>query len=954
MSQSLSAPSVNKQIFRALLSLASAILLVRVIGLLNQIVVTARFGAGATMDAYIVAYSLPYLLAQLLISAVEYSIFPAYAHIRLKAGKEGASILFSTLFNLLLLGTALLALGMFFFRRQVIFVSAPALDPLSAGLAIELIPLLLPSMVLMTMAGLLERILNAESQFGWPAYSGLLVPLSTAVLVLIAGSQYGILMLCVGMLVGQCLQLGVLIVIAKRAKLSYRLTLNLRTPGIGLVAAAAWPALLAGLIGQTSPVIDQIFASFLTPGSISALNYSLKLVSVITAVLFGSIGRAILPYFAKQIAANDIKAFKETLRLYLWVVGISTALLTVFIIVLANPLVRILFQRGAFTASDTSRTATVLVGFMVGLMPMAFGFIASRALSTLSKNHLLMYVTVFSIIANAFFDYMFARLWQSEGIALATSAVYICTMFILYFMLRRVVGKLSLFTPPGEIRTIIPQAISRSNPGLYYQSWLAWKEERLSLYGLRRHMMRIGIIISVFAAGIVGVFLDSLYTLRAALGSVLVLVLLRYRYALLLAWPLIIVLKDSIPILASVNLLTGLIVPTLLAMAVLPLKETFQRMPALLMLFIYLLWVFTSIGISSIGLGAFLTEWTIFITYVAVGVLTINVLTARWRVFLLIDAMLLASTFVALYGIYGYITRQNGAADPVVGFRITSIFVSSPSLAMFLSLTIPLALYRTLTLRGLTRLCCAIQVPILLAALGLTFTRSAFISVPLSIVVMILFLPSREMKIRLLSGILALGLLAVVLATVYNIPVFSRFFSADIATLNGRTILWQSLLDHFDPTQLLGNGLLASDNLIQNLRVGFGGSVITDASHSLFLSALYDNGIIGATLLALVFIVLFANLIAGIRKSSGEHRMLFATALAAFVSMFLQSLGSNDFWIEAFSVYFWIIMALPFALTWYPSKYSTEPLEEALDDDNATVPRMAAVRSRERERLSHV
>jgi murein biosynthesis integral membrane protein MurJ len=479
MSQPLSATSVNRQIFRALLSLASAVLLVRVVGLLNQIVTTAHFGAGAAMDAYLIAYSLPYLLAQVIISAIEYSVFPAYARLRSQTGKEGASVLFSTLLNLLLIGTALLAVGMFIFRRQVIFVSAPAVDPFRAGLAIELFPFVLPLLLLMVVAGLLERILNAEGQFGWPAYAGLLVPLATAVFVLIAGGSYGVVMLSVGMLVGLCLQLCVFIVCARRAQLSYRLTLNLHTPGIGLIAMAAWSSLLGSFILQASPVVDQIFASSLSPGSISALNYALKLVSVFTSVLFGSIGRVVLPYFAQQVAANDLKAFKETLRLYLWIVGSVTTLLAALTLVFAHPLVQILFQRGAFTADDTSRTASTLIGFTVGVTPMAFGFIVSRALSTLSKNHLLLYVTVFSIIANAVFDYILARIWQSVGIALATSAVYFCTMFILYFMLRRVVGKLSLFTPPHEISTVIPQMIQKLSPGQYYQRWLTRREEKI-------------------------------------------------------------------------------------------------------------------------------------------------------------------------------------------------------------------------------------------------------------------------------------------------------------------------------------------------------------------------------------------------------------------------------------------------------------------------------------------
>src|SRR5712692_554666 len=120
--------SANKYIFRALLSLASAALLVRVMGMLNQVIVSSRYGAGATMDAYFVAYTSPTLIAYLLISAIEASVVPTYARIRSAGRKAEASRLFSTLLNLLLVGAALLTLVMVVFRRQVILLSAPALN----------------------------------------------------------------------------------------------------------------------------------------------------------------------------------------------------------------------------------------------------------------------------------------------------------------------------------------------------------------------------------------------------------------------------------------------------------------------------------------------------------------------------------------------------------------------------------------------------------------------------------------------------------------------------------------------------------------------------------------------------------------------------------------------------------------------------------------------------------
>src|SRR5712692_3407391 len=350
------AKSVHKQIFRALLTLSSAALLTRVMGLLNQIVITRRFGAGATMDAYFVASTLPILMAIMLSTSIESSVIPVYARVRIR-GKEEASILFSTLLNLLVLGTGLLTLVMLTFREQLIQLSAPALDPFRAALAVNLAPFIFPVLLLMVVISFLECILNAEGQFGWPAYAGLLVPLTTAILVLTLSASEGVVILCIGMLAGLCLQLCMGIVRARRAGLVYRLGMNLRNPELHAILMVAWPAPFSVLINQASPLIDQIFASSLSAGSISALNYSLKLVSVFTGVIFVSVGRAALPYLSRQASLNDMQAFKETLRFYLWVVGIGTTVLAALTFVLAHPLVQILFQRGAFSADDTNNTA---------------------------------------------------------------------------------------------------------------------------------------------------------------------------------------------------------------------------------------------------------------------------------------------------------------------------------------------------------------------------------------------------------------------------------------------------------------------------------------------------------------------------------------------------------------------------------------------------------------------
>jgi murein biosynthesis integral membrane protein MurJ len=450
--------SANKQIVRALLSLASAALLIRVMGMVGQIFITARFGAGAVMDAYFVASALPLLVATLATTAIESAVIPVYAHLRSRATIEHTSAVFSTLLNLVLVIGAAVTLLLFIFRRQAVFVSAPALDPLRKELAVDLTPVIIPALLLMLGVALIEAILNAEGQFGWPAYAGLLVPASVTIAVVVLGEALGVAALAVGTLVGLGLQGSLFLLRVHRAGLIYRPIIALGDPAIGRVSRAVWPILLGASIGQASPFVDQIFASFLSPGSIAALNYSLKLIGVPVGVIFAAVGRAALPYLSRQVAIRDLRAFKATLRLSLWAGGICAVVITLLFLVLAQFIVYVLFQRGAFSAQDGVHTASTLRGFAIGLVPMALGFILARAFSALGRNRVLMYVSAFSVVANALFDYIFARLWQSFGIALATSAVYTCTLLLLILMLRRQIGDLELLTPPPEIARAVRKA----------------------------------------------------------------------------------------------------------------------------------------------------------------------------------------------------------------------------------------------------------------------------------------------------------------------------------------------------------------------------------------------------------------------------------------------------------------------------------------------------------------
>jgi O-antigen ligase len=131
--------------------------------------------------------------------------------------------------------------------------------------------------------------------------------------------------------------------------------------------------------------------------------------------------------------------------------------------------------------------------------------------------------------------------------------------------------------------------------------------------------------------------------------------------------------------------------------------------------------------------------------------------------------------------------------------------------------------------------------------------------------------------------------------------------------------------------------------------------VIAKAPHNLFLGTLYDHGVIGLLLLTLTLVVLAVSLIKGIRRTTGDQRMLFVTALATLAGMLVQAIESNEIWNQSIGIYFWIVMSLPFALCWSIKRKRLPVIDfdQKNHDVEATELRMKALQLEEPKQITH-
>ena len=359
----------------SLLTLAS-----RVTGLVNQMIQAQLFGAGAWMDAFNVAFRIPNLLRRLFAEgAFSQAFVPLLAATRAQDGDAATHALVDAVATVLLWALiATCALGIVG-APLIVWVMAAGLQEFDA--AVVMTRLMFPYIGFMSLVALSAGILNTHKRFAVPAATPVLLNLS-----LIAAAwwltpvveRHGfapIFALTAGVMLGGMLQLGVQVPALLRIGSLPRLGLgwaSIRSawqhPGVARVLRQMAPALLGVSVAQLSLLINTQIASQVGVGAVSWLTYADRLMEVPTALLGVALGVVLMPQLSGAQASGDAARYSGLLDWGLRLTLLLALPCAVALLVFAEPMVAVLFHRGAFQASDVQHTVTALMGYGVGLM----------------------------------------------------------------------------------------------------------------------------------------------------------------------------------------------------------------------------------------------------------------------------------------------------------------------------------------------------------------------------------------------------------------------------------------------------------------------------------------------------------------------------------------------------------------------------------------------------------
>jgi len=475
-------------------------LLSKVLGFVRETVIAREYGATSLTDAYNAAYTIPYFLQMVLGMALVTSIVPVLTR-RFLNGEDAAAWRISSItLNWTVLAMGILSLAGMFGARAVVDLITPGFSEATAALAASLTVIMFPSVVFMSAGMLFTGMLNARKRFAVAAFAPGFSNLVIIAAVLLVG-RYGVQYLAWGTLAGMAGAMLVQVPALLRAGFRYIWDWDTGDREVRGIFLNLLPIFLGTAVNQVYLAINRYFASGLSEGSISALNYAGKLMNLPVGIFVLAVSSAIFPTLSEQAAREDKAVLGLTMNRGLKMVLLVTLPAAAGLMVLDAPIVRMLFERGAFDPLATQMTAGALFYFSAGMSAVAVNMVLTRAYYALGDVRTPLYTGLLSILVNIVASLLLIRHLGHSGLALANTVAAAFSAVSMYLLLKRHLFKLQvadlLATGAKALAASLLTAAAASATYRYLmETALARQEARMTV-------LAIAAGVAAYAAGIV-------------------------------------------------------------------------------------------------------------------------------------------------------------------------------------------------------------------------------------------------------------------------------------------------------------------------------------------------------------------------------------------------------------------------------------------------------------------
>lgn len=435
----------KRHVTRAAGIIGLATLLSRVLGFVRDMIIAWFFGAGLLSDAFFVAFRIPNLLRRLFAEGtLSMAVVPVFTEQMTKYGKKEAFALARSAVRMLSLILVIVTLAGIAGAPWIVKIVAPGFAGSKFALTVTLTRIMFPYVICICLMALCMGILNAMGHFTAPALAPVFLNLTmiAAVLFIAPYLETPVIGLAIGVLAGGVIQLLLQVPFLVRKGIVIWQKASLWHPALKKIGLLMGPAVFGAAVYQINILVGTLLASLLPEGSVSYLYYADRLVQFPLGIFAISTSVALLPSLSRQAAAKDYEALAETFAYSMNLIFFITVPAMAGLIVLREPIIGLLFMRGAFGLESMRLTAYALFHYSVGLWAFSGVRILVSTFYALQDTKTPVKMATYSIIANIALGVILMGPLSHGGLALATSLGSMINFFLLAAVLQKRMGGL--------------------------------------------------------------------------------------------------------------------------------------------------------------------------------------------------------------------------------------------------------------------------------------------------------------------------------------------------------------------------------------------------------------------------------------------------------------------------------------------------------------------------------
>ena len=399
-----------------------------------EAILAAYFGASDQADAIYMTSSIFGILYPILDLGIWKVFLPAYKTKLVTKKNDEAESIANIAITLFFSLSVALVLFLFVFSKPIVSIIAPGFSAEKKAMTIGFLRISVPTYLLMATASVIGAILQSHDRFLGSQIREIGTHVSKILFMLLTYHRIGVVAALIAPIIGSICRLLVQLPFVNwkwRFRPSFRFNDKNIIPMLkGLPSVA-----LTAAIAQINGMVDKIIASGAYSGAIACLNYGHRLMNVFSGMISNAISTAIYPTMIQYIAKKEREQLKGLLQNVICILEFFIVPISVFCFLFSEDLVTVAFQRGAFDRSATELTASVFVGYSMGMLFLGIGTVITNVFYSHGDTKKTLYISIVEIVLKIIFNLIFVRLWGVAGLAYATSiSAAICLVIRLILM----------------------------------------------------------------------------------------------------------------------------------------------------------------------------------------------------------------------------------------------------------------------------------------------------------------------------------------------------------------------------------------------------------------------------------------------------------------------------------------------------------------------------------------